>query len=250
MSPKYIIMCWPRSGSSLLDESLGEHPNLKRGGELFNRTIGGKEYHVKWREGVFRELFNAEQKDMRRNSEWLYDEYDFVAYAKRVFQHFNGFKFIYDQLRIESDVMQYFHSLSDLKIIFLKRNLLDSVASFHQAGKKQVWFRKGGDPVDYPPLELTRGDVQWFIDTYDKESQCRELFLEHQTITVHYNELAHYWNDTMAHVLEFLGVEVMPLKQAALKISRVPSKITNYEQLVQEFAETRHAVHFRQSLYG
>jgi hypothetical protein len=49
---KFIILCYPRTGSTLLIRALGDHPEIRQGMEIFNPILEGNAYYVDWRKQV------------------------------------------------------------------------------------------------------------------------------------------------------------------------------------------------------
>jgi hypothetical protein len=57
---KFIILCYPRTGSTLLITALGEHPDIRQGMEIFNPILEGNAYYVDWRKQVLLELYGKQ----------------------------------------------------------------------------------------------------------------------------------------------------------------------------------------------
>jgi hypothetical protein len=57
---KFIILCYPRTGSTLLITALGDHPDIRQGMEIFNPILEGNAYYVDWRKQVLLELYGKQ----------------------------------------------------------------------------------------------------------------------------------------------------------------------------------------------
>src|SRR5262245_54207185 len=127
---KFIILCHPRTGSTLLIEALGNHPAIRQGMEIFNPILEGRATYVDWRKATLPELYG--RRDSYTNAIGYLDgqRFDLSLLAQRFFRDFDGTKIMYDQLPLRSPVWPYLQSLDDLRVIILQRNYVESALSF------------------------------------------------------------------------------------------------------------------------
>jgi LPS sulfotransferase NodH len=235
-----------------LDEALGEHPDLRRGGELFGHSLSGNADHVIWRREALKRIYGSSQEEMIESDAWNECEYDLESYARAVFEDFNGFKFLYDQLHPSSRAITYFRSLEDVRVIFLRRNVVESLFSFDQAMKTGIWQRREGEEItEAERVSIPPKSFEVFLSAFDKEDLYREFFRDHHKIAFSYDDLIYDWDTTISAILRFIGVSQLPLPQRTLKRTKGRAKemISNYDEIVNYFRDSPYSHHFRKVLF-
>src|SRR6516165_748689 len=123
---KFIILCYPRTGSSLLIRALGDHPAISQAFELFNPILEGTAPSDDWRKKVLIELYGKQDSYLDPIGLLDADRFDLSLLAMRCLQDFNGTKVMYDQISPRSKAWHYIQSLEDLRVIILERNVVES----------------------------------------------------------------------------------------------------------------------------
>jgi len=137
---KFIILCYPRTGSTLLITALGTHPNINQGMELFNPEQEGNDPWVHWRKATFEALYGSHDSYLNADGYLDGNRFDLRLLASEFFKVFDGTKIMYDQLHRRSHVWDYLRSLDDLRVIVLRRNVVEAAVSFRTAMETNIWF--------------------------------------------------------------------------------------------------------------
>jgi hypothetical protein len=127
---KFIILCYPRTGSTLLITALGAHPNIKQGMEIFNPEQEGNDPWVHWRKATFKALYGGHDSYLNADGNLDGNRFDLSLLAIVFFKAFDATKIMYDQLDRRSKVWDYLRSLDDLRVIVLRRNFVEAAVSF------------------------------------------------------------------------------------------------------------------------
>jgi len=240
--PQFIVMSYPRTGTTLLCDSLGRHPDINEAMEVFHYNYIHN-LHENWRENEFKRLYDKSSKEMKatgREGQPVLDyrRLDFVPFFKSVVDKFNGFKLLYHQAPADAPFWDFFHQEVPSKIIYLQRDFLEACVSKKIAYKTGVWQKYS--PEEHPPepsVNVSIYDLHEFYNMfYNVESSYRKRFSKFESITVHYNDLCENWNGTMRVVQEFLGIDPIDLPQHIFKKATKPTKelIANYECLMKD----------------
>jgi LPS sulfotransferase NodH len=137
---KFIILCYPRTGSTLLITALGAHPKINQGMEIFNPEQEGDDPWVHWRKATFKRLYGNHDSYLNTDGNLDGNRFDLSLLAIEFFKEFNGTKVMYDQLDRCSKVWDYLRSLDDLRVIVLRRNVVEAAVSFRIAMETNIWF--------------------------------------------------------------------------------------------------------------
>lgn len=236
---KFIVLTTPRTGSELLIEGLGHHPDLNVAGELLNPHRG-----TEWRTAKFRELFDADQLPYTANVNLLetestirYHQTDqLAAFVESAMSELDGFKITFDQIEHTSPVVGSLAGDRKMKVIFLERNHVQSAVSFWFAVRSQKWQRQAGDPpvADAPEFVDPEFVNKFCSQARLDNSHYRAVFAGHESATIGYDELVSDWSGVLARVQTFLNVPVVGLpvvfnKRLTRPLSEV---VTNYRTLV------------------
>jgi len=234
---RFLVLCHPRSGSTLLMEALGQHPAVHQGSEIFNPVLEGVADYVEWRKRVMIELYGEQESYL---TQWGYLDdarFDLGRLATRFFEDFNGVKVMYDQVPLGSNAWRYLQSLPDLRIIVLERNPIASAVSFQTAMESAVWHLEANDPLpEEPKLVLPPDFLAWFHGHFcaPKES-ILALFDRHQILTINYEDLIDSWDETLQIVQQHLAI---PPQQLSMRFrqrrqTKLPQRVVNWSELRQ-----------------
>lgn len=205
---KFVILCYPRTASTLLISALGELDGVRQGMELFNPVLEGDAPWVHWRKSALNELFGPQQTYL--NSHGYLDEqrFDLSLLMKKFFEDFDGTKIMYDQLSSNSPVWDYLASLRHLNVIVLRRNIIEAAVSFQIAMETNVWHVPNGDLISPTPrLNYEPGYFGWFHDHFcARENKVLDKFSNRINIYVKYEDLTTSWRDTFRSIQSSMGM--------------------------------------------
>lgn len=233
----FLIMTSPRTGSELLASALTNHPDLNCKSEILN-----PHRYKEWRREIFLNLF-GEELPYTTNinptipvSTIIYDQTEKLAdFVKYYLWRHDGFKVTYDQITPESPVVKFLRSLSELRIIFLERDHLDSAVSYWFAIRSQIWqIGSHEPPIEDQPQEIDPAFVYRYkrAAVYD-DQLYRAIFNTQSTMTVQYTDLVDCWDSTIKQVQQFLGLIPTLLEKPLKKrlIRPIQELVTNWNQL-------------------
>lgn len=242
---KFIIMTYPRTGSTLLCSSLGAHPEIETtlGTEMFHEEIDENTEPGKWRKEQFAELYGCHQSEMTAVSafgEKRLDtrKFDLLPFMRRVVERYDGFKLMYHQLDTDSNIWSFLLDEVQPKIIYMKRDLLDASLSLLLALKTGVWqaYQPEDGMFDEPMLPKRWG-VEWFYSRFCVREQFYKRILKGLgSIEVDYDVLVNSWDETIFFVERFLGISEMSLPQYTFKRTLRSAKelLINYRTIQQK----------------
>ncbi|MDA7836629.1 sulfotransferase [Salibacteraceae bacterium] len=231
----FVIFGHARSGSSLLVKLLQSHPNVLCFGELFVRSRIG--FSVESFDN-----FNPDLLEMRDSKPELFlNEYVFSPYKKEV--HSVGFKLFPEQIDSNEIVWNWLSDNSKLKVIHLERS--NRFAAFCSQKMAQKTGKYGindknqrlNETLILDPLEC----LQYFELREQMEQKGIEFFANHDVLKLDYEDLDHNIDETLAKILNFLGVAHTGLKTDKLKqeVRPLTEVVENYAELKKYFAETK-----------
>jgi LPS sulfotransferase NodH len=247
---KFIILCHPRTGSTLLIRALGDHPDIRQGMEVFNPILEGNARYVDWRKEAFTELYGKQDSYTDKIGYLDADRFDLSLLAERFFRDFNGTKIMYDQISTRSKAWLYIQSLEDLRVIILERNLVESAVSFRIAMQTDIWhIENGSSNPPCPRMEYPLDFFGWFYDHFCAgASEFATTFDESRIIRVNYRDLVTSWAATMRLIQFHLGIEPLEIPKAYEKRrqERIEDLVINYQKMRRHYS--RHPVlarHFK-----
>ncbi|WP_439496444.1 Stf0 family sulfotransferase [Bosea sp. (in: a-proteobacteria)] len=206
---KFIVLCYPRTGSTLLITALGAHPAVRQGMEIFNPVLEGDAPWVDWRKETFASLYGPQDSYLNPQGYLDGERFNLRLLSERFFADFDGTKIMYDQLARNSGVWDHVRSLPDLRVIVLRRNIVEAAVSFRIAMETGLWHvAAGGDVPATPRLTYEPGYIGWFYDHFcAPEPAVLDLFGKHRLIEVDYDDLVSAWPRTLRSVQAGLGLE-------------------------------------------
>ena len=233
---KFVILCFPRTGSTLLIEALGAHPAIRQCMEPFNPVVEGDAPWVSWRRQAMTGLYGRQESYL--NAKGYLDEgrFDLSRLSRRVFADFDGAKVMYDQLEVFSPVWEHLRDLDDLRVIVLRRNIVEAAVSFKIALETNDWHvSPGAAAPPSPRIAYQTGYFGWFHDHFcAAEDRVVKSFRNHEIIQIDYENLVASWPQMLKNLLSVLGVA--PLDIAMPYRKRTHGKI---KDLILDFADVK-----------
>ncbi|MCC6474372.1 MAG: sulfotransferase [Burkholderiales bacterium] len=249
---RFILLATGRTGTTLLGNSLADHPGVLYYGELFHFDP------VRRAEEASRATVGAGlPRGLGAGLAACRNDEDGAAYLRRLFSQRTaagalGFKLFYFQARSgpPASAWEAIGADADLRIVHLqRRNWLESLLSFERARLTGVWHLPGAAPaLGLGPMTI---EPQRCLQHFERQRQALEtaspLLRSHRVLDVEYEEMAAEFPGAMQRVCRFL--EVDPAHAGAAytrKIARLPAReeIANFEELRGRFAGTPYARFF------
>ncbi len=238
---RYVVLCPPRSGSTLLMSALGAHPGAAHCMEPFNPDLAGDAPHDVWRRDAVAALFGP--KDAWFDAAGYFDgaRQPLETLAAAVFERFAGAKILWDQVRAASPVWDVLAALPDLRVIVLHRNPVDCAASFRAALDSNVWHVPAGAAAPAPePLRFEPGYFSWFFDWFcAPERPIRARLANRPQLEVAYERLVADWAAEIARIRDFLGLQgpTPPMAFERLGSGSLRDRIPDLETIAAAYAD-------------
>lgn len=201
----FVILCQPRTGSTLLHTYLNTHPNIMSYGE-----------------GV-------------RDGNELVILKKFPRSIKSV-----GFKLFYEDL--EKDIFKKIIDQPGIKIIHLSRNdLLRQFISLKRAQETEVWSQE--KDFTKSPESVIRINIQEFKkfekDSIQQRKEMMNLFGQHEMLQISYEDLCLHPEEILDSVQRFLNTKPRKLFSLLKKQSsdNIELLVSNYQELLAAFPE-------------
>jgi LPS sulfotransferase NodH len=241
---KFVVLCHPRCGSTLLMEALGAYPNIRQGSEILNPILDGEADYVTWRRHVMAELYGTPDTYL---TQWGYLDdarFDLSRLVDRFYRDFDGAKIMFDHAPRGSKVWSYLQAMPDLRVIVLERNPIAAAISFQVAMTTNVWhIEMQAQNPEVPPLRLETTHFETFYNHFcAPRDEIVRGFRNSQVLHLTYSNLINSWETTLTQVQEHL--ELPPIALPKLFRQRrdgaVTRPIENWDEL--EFLYTAHPV--------
>jgi LPS sulfotransferase NodH len=242
--PQFIIMSYPRTGSTLLCSSLNQHPDLQVGMELFHGCLAncGDDQLLVWREDAFQKLYSQGENDLLHIdvlNRYTLDESrcgGLGDFARLIVEQHNGFKFQYYQLNVASPVWDFYEQEApELKVIFLERDLLECTLSLRLAQTTGMWQKfNEHEVIADVPQHIDLGHLRKFYRSFCvQEDLYKARFVN--SIAVSYDELIGSWESVTERIQKFLGLDVVSLPQHVFKRTSgsLQELVCNYDRIVE-----------------
>jgi SAM-dependent methyltransferase/LPS sulfotransferase NodH len=239
----YMITCPARSGSGMLVNLLRSHPDICSHGEVFSpNKITGITGTYLWKSrdqpGFLEQL--SEERDR-----------DPLKFLYKIVLDLQGKKAVCFKLKHNELVQPEFGLLRneiindrDFRIIHLRReNLLRRYLSHYIASRVTGirWVVQGQTVPELQPLTLDPSECQKNFETIlRREKEFAELFAQHPSFSISYEEMVTPGGEKIQSLLDFIGVSRRELTTATLKLARndLRQAIANFEELRDYFASS------------
>ncbi len=218
---KFLILCQPRTGSSLLNASLRKHPEIVMHREILNHQQPHK-LPQDGKERIRAVFANQSAKAI-----------GFNVHAFQPDRRWSGWQ----------DWETAWEAIAEdrsIKIIHLER--LDTLAQFVSWKIAQItglWGEQKG-LTTRPTVHVERGELRWFREWNRAVFDWRLSHLQrHPMLHITYESLCDDWDNLILEIQKFLGVKEQPLPQAVQKNETRPLSevITNWSDFVHEYAK-------------
>lgn len=235
---RFVCVASSRTGSTLLTRSLAEHPGVRMYGEILRNYDCFADYVHEFR-GT-EALFQSEPST-------FLDARVFRKYPRSV--EAVGFKLLYRHAPREhpwgDEVWRYMLAQPQLSIIHLKRqNLLQVYVSKTVAGLSNEWIKYGASTAQQDQLTVDLDDMIAFFEwRRAAETDFDQRFAEFPILQVRYESLANDFDNEMARIQRFLGLEPVPVEPGTKQRAGKPlaEQIANYDAVVERLAGTEWA---------
>ncbi len=193
---KFIILCGPRTGSTLLHTYLNSHPQVLSRGEILRRVSDVVEHPKK-------HIFNRVGRNIKAV----------------------GFKLFYDDCLSSKNenFIQYLKS-NDVSVIHIyRKNKQEQYTSWLKAQKSGHWndsVRITSESPQPTTLEFSKEKLQEFTNQQEsKKLTCLNLFKESSILQLTYEQLTTHKEDTLNDVQSFLSIQPKKLRSLLVKQS-------------------------------
>ena len=209
----FVILCEPRSGSTLLHTYLNFHPQIQSYGEILRETWEvKKDAHADPLENSIRKPHAPKIKAVGLKLFYFYYEHALYAGA-----------------------FQEILKNHDIKIIHLiRKDILKLYISLQRAEKTNVWSSTKA-PVREAVEKITINieDFRYFATTYvQRQKTFQNLFQNHPIHNITYEDLSSNPDDVLKGVQKFLGVSIKKLQSLLQKqnAENMEGLLINYEE--------------------
>lgn len=234
---RFLIVASARTGSTMLTRALDDHSQIETYGEIVRRADRFPGHFVEF--GRSNELYAS----------------DPVAFLEtRVFHKYPpairavGFKVLYAHAPVDTAwgqaVWTYLEGQPALKIIHLqRRNLLKVEVSRQKAARTKEWISYSAERQNQAVVLDYDQMVERFQQMEAWHAQTVERFAGHEMLDVFYEDLSGQYEDEIATVQRFLGVDYEPVRPPTTKRPRQPlaEQIANYAEIRALLKDTRWA---------
>jgi LPS sulfotransferase NodH len=240
----FVVVAHPRSGSTLLQEALRQHPDIQMFGELLHDNVEARKRDLGDR-GIYYRGGSSAAQFLERV---VFGE-DEAGSARAV-----GFKLFYGHARMDDAAREAWQLLTTRKDIYIvhmvRRNLLDSFVSLKVAIRTNEWaclIEAARKPSDVEPFAVAARECRSFFDNVTRDRRMtREVFMRPRYMEVTYDALASGYLDRVNSVVAFLGLSPFrPCHKLVKQATKTPrEQLSNYEELERAFRNTQYACFF------
>ncbi len=248
----YMITCAARTGSTMLVRLLRSHPEICSHDEILTSdTTGGitGTYLTKWgEEPDFIERLSAER------------DRDPIKFLYKIVLDLQGKKAVCFKLKHDELILPKYKALRDeivndrdFRIIHLRReNLLRRYLSHHIANYvTHVTLAFNGEAIpEVPPVTLNPHECEKDFETIrSREAEFAELFAQHPSFSISYEEMVAGDAKKIGGLLDFMGVSprVLTTTTRRLGCDDLRQAIANFEELRAYFAGSPYSKFFEQA---
>jgi len=230
----FFILSAPRSGSTVLTQTLDKHPKIFCAGELFNAS--GNIYHPEWRFP----LFNTAQKKPATFfalMNYIKANFSGASHIKKFYEEKEkeicGFKLMINHANNFPAVYRYLHSNNFRMIALIRTNVFLQALSGLRAQQLGIYHSKE---------ELKPAEKKYFVNTSLLKKRMGELekakdevlrlSKSFKSIIIKYEDFEN-WQPTLDKIFEFLDVEKMNISPQLKKIStgNWQANVENYNEV-------------------
>ena len=243
----FILLGTQRTGSTVVCNSLADHPQVLQYGELFHRVeLNRVTEAARQTIGVERCLSNG--FPVCRDSD-NGDEYLAKLFSQSTREQAIGFKMMCNHARKGpiASAWDYLDRHTEIRILHMqRRNWLKPLISIVRTGRTSVWHSMKSmttEPFDIPPALC-----QEYFDEMERwRDMIQPLLANHPVLALEYQQLLEDFSGTMARTCDFLEVNSeIAMVPSLVKIAQHEPHIelTNYQELQTHFRNTSYAEFF------
>lgn len=243
---KFVVLAHQRSGSSMLMQTLRQHPGIVSYGELFApRQVGLSIGNGVLHSPRLLALRNKYPKD-------FLEKYIFSSYSLNISAA--GFKLFPEHITNKrfDHLWGWLKENKDIKIIYLSRqDFLATYSSLLLAKKDKRWgidneLDRAKDTIKINPQKC----LAEFQKMKDYRNSVLSKIKNHEVFDISYEKFAKEPNLYLKQIQSFLGVDAHDLVVKSVKKEKRPLSevIVNYEELHQFFRESEWKYLFRSNL--
>jgi LPS sulfotransferase NodH len=204
----FVVLTFPRSGSTWLIEMLDSHPQIAAYDELF---LGGVGVQPRAEDQPDFATYLEHTPEAARRILLPHR----IAYLRAVYRdrpgiEAVGFKLIYGQARANPGLLHYFALRRVRAIHLIRANLLEAVISYEFGRMTGVFHRREGDEAPKGGISLDADGIRERLGYMEWAVARGRVWLERfrlPRIEVAYEELLGRRDETLGSVLRFLGVD-------------------------------------------
>lgn len=230
----FVILCYGRTGSTVLVDALSRHPDVRMYGEIFTldaetgrpiADVDGRAWEGEDGAAFVRQVVFAPGKDT-----------DAVGF-KYMYYHANDAQ--------SGSALDYVVHNRDVLVVHLTRDdLFASLVSLECAFRSGVWHVQGDAepdlPVDPFPIEVER--CRSYFERHERlRREMRTRLAGSRVLELEYaRDIETGFDDTLRRVQYFLEVDERPLEWSLRKTAKrsLRAQVENYEELARAFART------------
>lgn len=239
----FFILTAPRSGSTVLVQTLDKHPQIFCAGELFHPS--NKIYHPEWhfpfigkkkKKGFSRILFSV--------ANYIKGYFSAVKHLKKFYRKKNkdtirGFKLMIGHIKDFPTVWKYLRSENFKVIVLIRQNTFREALSSSRARKMGVFHSKEDASLAAKKIPV---DIAWLKKRVDELEGLKQNILQLSKDTEHiiitYEDFVN-WQDMLNKVFDFLGVDKMEIAAELRKTSSANWRdgVENYQEVEEAMKE-------------
>ena len=204
----FVVLTFPRSGSTWLLNMLDSHPQIAAYDELF---LGGEGVQPRAEDQLdFASYLERVPQPTRR-----FRVPHRIAYLRSVYRERPGigavgFKLVYGQVAANPGLLQYFAVRRVRAIHLVRANLLDAVISYEVARETGVFHRRRGEITPVGTVRLDADAIRERLGYMEWAVARGRIWLERfrlPRVEVAYEELVGRRDETLGTLLRFLDVD-------------------------------------------
>jgi LPS sulfotransferase NodH len=235
----FVVLTFPRSGSTWLMSTLDSHPRITAYDELF---LGAEGVQPRPADVPDFASYLARVPGPARRLGPLHR----AAYLRAVFRERAGieavgFKLMYGQARANPGLLPLFAVRRVRAVHLIRANLLDAVVSYEAGRASGVFHRQPGDPATDMRIRLDAAGLRSRLGYMEWDVSRARVWLERYRLPrleISYEELVGRHDETLSAICSFLGVE----EDVELHSTYVPIRQGAKLDLVENVDEVRAAL--------
>lgn len=262
---RFIVLCGPRTGSTMLTTALNSHPAIVCFNEIFNFTLPAIDFAVEGYDGRDPDVIALRKEDPAT----FMENHVFSGHPPHI--QAAGFKFMYDHFWEFDGLIEALQAMPGLRVIHLtRRNQVRAFLSFKIASSTGAWRRTRPRPLatrigatlahperilpslrrrlgsasDTTSVALSPSECIEYIETrLEQEAHFERLFADHERLPMQYEDMLDDRQSQFARAQAFLGVASRDLRESVERQNpgKMRELIANYGELADALASTPYA---------